>query len=301
MWAASENFRNDIRFSKTILDGIATTYRKVRNTLRYMLGNLSDFNPDRDALPVAELFTLDRWMLHRVEKFKRRALEAYDRYEFHLIHHGLNTLCAVDLSAIYFDIVRDRLYCEPAGSVARRSAQTAIWMALDALVRLMAPILSFTAEEVYAQMPVQGQRRETVFELSYAPLDDALLDEELGGRFERLFGIREEVNKKLDQAQKEKLIGHPNDAQVVITAGPAEIEFLHSFAAEREGAEDLRKLLLVSAVGLKEKGGEGLEVKLEKAPGQKCERCWTYSTDVGQLDQNPTLCQRCHDVLEGKR
>ncbi|OGP59831.1 MAG: isoleucine--tRNA ligase [Deltaproteobacteria bacterium RBG_13_61_14] len=298
MWAASENFRNDIRFSRTILDGIATTYRKVRNTLRYMLGNLFDFDPGRDALPVSELFALDRWMLHRVEKFKRRALAAYDRYEFHLIYHGLNTLCAVDLSALYFDIVRDRLYCEKADGKARRSAQTAIWTALDALVRLMAPILSFTAEEVYAQMPVQGGRRDTVFELSYAPADDALLNEELGERLARLFLIREEVNKALDQAQKEKLIGHPNDAQVVIAAGRDEMEFLRSFRADPEGAEDLRKLLLVSAVELKEKTGGDLEVKLSKAPGRKCERCWTYATEVGSLSKHPTLCPRCYNVLE---
>jgi len=298
MWAASENFRNDIRFSRTILDGIATTYRKVRNTLRYMLGNLFDFDPGRDALPVSELFTLDRWILHRVEKFKRRALAAYDRYEFHLIYHGLNTLCAVDLSALYFDIARDRLYCEKADGKARRSAQTAVWVALDSLVRLMAPILSFTAEEVYAQMPVQAGRRDTVFELSYAPADDALLNEELGERLARLFLIREEVNKALDKAQKEKLIGHPNDAQVVIAAGRDEMEFLRSFRAEPEGAEDLRKLLLVSAVELKEKTGGDLEVKLSKAPGRKCERCWTYATEVGSLSKHPTLCPRCYNVLE---
>jgi len=300
MWAASENFRNDVRFSKNILDGIVTTYRKIRNTFRYMLGNLYDFNPERDAVPVAELFPLDRWILHRVEKFKRRALQAYDRYEFHVIYHGLNNLCAVDLSALYFDIVRDRLYCEKADSQARRSAQTAIWTTADALVRLMAPILSFTAEEVYEQMPVRGERQTSIFELPFVPPVDALLNEELDGRMERLFAIREEVNKKLDQAQKDKLIGHPNDAAVEIAAPPAELELLRSFAAGQPGAEDLRKLLVVSAVDLKEKAGEGVEVKLEKAPGGKCERCWTFRKEVGQLPKHPTICQRCHDVLEGQ-
>ncbi len=310
MWTASENFRNDIRVDYGILEGIAKTYRKVRNTFRYMLGNLAGFDPEKQAIPVKELFPLDRWMLSRVENFKRRALKAYKDYEFHTIYHGLNTLAAVDLSAVYFDIVRDRLYCEAPDSRARGSAQTAIWLALDALLRLCAPILAFTAEEAYLEMPAMGGsggKAVSVHCLNFPESEDSWLDEGLEGRFTRLWGIREEVNKVLDAAQKDKAIGHPLEARVEISGTQDDMKFLHSFIPSAEGDEDLAKLFLVSELSLVPELSEpatsseevpGLRIRMERADGKKCERCWTYSTMVGTNKNHPGLCPRCVRVLE---
>jgi isoleucyl-tRNA synthetase len=305
MWTASENFRNDIRVSPEIMNGISQTYRKVRNTLRYMLGNLHDFDPAKDALPVDQLLPLDRWVLTRVERFKRKALEAYPKSEFHLIHHGLNHLCTVDLSALYFDLVRDRLYCELPQGPERRSAQTVIWLALDALARLMAPILAYTAEEVYDHLPVKGARAKSVHCLNLPAADDGWLDEELSERMERVFQFLEEVNKELDQGQKNKVVGHPNDAAIALHAKPADLEFLRAADRAAGGGEGLTSMFKVSELVLSEEpvGGtasveiEGLEIKLTHAEGEKCERCWLYTPHRGVDPCHSTLCPRCTRVV----
>ncbi len=306
MWTASENFRNDIRVDNEILQGIAKTYRKVRNTLRYMLGNLEGFDPERHMVPLKDLLPVDRWILARVEQFKRRSLKAYEDFEFHIIYHGVNTLAAVDLSAVYFDIVRDRLYCEGRESGARRSAQTAIWLALDSILRLCAPILAFTCEEAYLEMPVKGEKAVSVHCLEFPKPEDEWLDEEVLDRFLKLFNIRDEVNKVLDAAQKKKEIGHPLEARVQIAADKKDMKFLESFEPSEGGGEDLAKLLLVSEVELVEglqnpdlesSEVQGLRIRMEKAGGEKCERCWTYSSGLGGSEDHPMLCPRCVRVL----
>ena len=306
MWTASENFRNDIRVSKEILDGISQVYRKVRNTLRYMLGNLADFDPNQDALPVADLLPLDRWMLGRVEQFKRRAIEAYAQSGFHFIYHGLNALCTVDLSALYFDLVRDRLYCEAPASRERRSAQTAIQLALDALIRLMAPVLAFTAEEVFDHLPGRDRAVKSVHCLNFPAAESAWLDEELAARMERVFKFQEEVNKVLDQGQKNKVIGHPNDAKLTLSAAPDDLAFLRALDGKSLGGEDLARLFKVSGLVLSDTAPDGavaatevpgLAIKLEKAPGGKCERCWFYRTDLGHDAKHPQICGRCAEVV----
>ncbi len=308
MWVASENFRNDVRVDADILDSIVKTYRKVRNTYRYLLGNLYDFNPEKELLDPKDMFLLDRWLLSRLEQFQRRVKKAYADFEFHLVYHQLNNFCAVDLSAIYIDIARDRLYCEDKAGKARKSAQSAIWIALDELVRLSAPVLSFTAEEAYLEIPVKGKRAETIFELDFPKDRDEYLDEKLLEQFDRLLKVREEVSKMLDQAQKDKAsgVGHPLDAEVLI-AGPEKLKaFLEKFNQVQEGEENLARLFLVSYVkfaddlpdGYASGEVEGLKVKLSKAPGEKCLRCWTYSTELsGKDDQHPETCPRCQKVL----
>jgi len=301
MWTASENFRNDIRVSLEIMNGISQTYRKVRNTLRYMLGNLHDFDPEKDALPVSELLPLDRWLLARVERFKRKALLAYQDWQFHLIYHGLNQLCTVDLSALYFDLVRDRLYCESPRGKLRRSAQTAVWRSLDALVRLMAPVLAYTAEEVHDHLPGRDDQAKSVHCLNFPPTEDSWLDEGLEARMEKLLLFQEEVNKVLDRGQKTKLIGHPNDAALTIHATPRDLEFLREADRLAGGGEDLARLFRVSQLELSDKeiegaaseAIEGLVIRLARAAGQKCERCWLYSVFRGVDPLHPTLCPRC--------
>ncbi len=306
MWTASENFRNDIRVSREIMNGISQTYRKVRNTLRYMLGNLSDFDPEKDALAVDELLPLDRWMLSRVERFKRRAVTAYGKWEFHVIYHGLNQLCTVDLSSLYFDLARDRLYCEVPDGKQRRSSQTAVYMALTAIVRLMAPVLAYTSEEIYDNLPGRDPDVKSVHCLNFPAENDAWMNEKMEQRMEKVFTIQEEVNKSLDHAQKSRLIGHPNDAGVTISARAENLEFLREVDRSADGGEDLARLFRVSELRLTGAdiiGGEesaeieGLKVRVERARGDKCERCWLYSTWRGVDPMYPTLCPRCTRVV----
>ncbi|MFO8058381.1 MAG: isoleucine--tRNA ligase [bacterium] len=305
MWTASENFRNDIRVSREIMNGISQTYRKVRNTLRYMLGNLNDFDPEKDALPVSELLPLDRWMVSRVERFKRRALAAYEKWEFHAIYHGLNQLCTVDLSAFYFDLVRDRLYCELPNGKERRSAQTAVYFALSSIVRLMAPVLAYTSEEVYDYLPGRDREVKSVHCLNFPEPDEEWLAGPAEDRMARVFQIQEEVNKALDQAQKSGLIGHPNDAALLLSAAPSDLEFLLEVDRSAGGGEDLARLFRVSRLhlckesvdGEKSAEIEGLEVRVERAGGEKCERCWLFSTWRGVDPIHPSLCPRCTRVV----
>jgi isoleucyl-tRNA synthetase len=306
MWTASENFRNDIRVSEEILKGISQTYRKVRNTLRYMLGNLHDFDPEKDKLRAEELLPLDRWMLSRVERFKRKALAAYDKWEFHAIYHGLNQLCTVDLSALYFDLARDRIYCEPPDSKKRRSAQTAVWTALDAVVRLAAPVLAYTSEEVLDHLPGRDESIKSVHCLKLPGPEDAWLDDELEAGMARVFKFQNEVNKVLDQAQKDKVIGHPNDAALTISASSQDLEFLTKINESADGGEDLMRLFRVSGLEFKPDLSEGfrseeipgLVIKIEKAGGDKCERCWLYSTETGSDPDHQSLCPRCARVVK---
>jgi len=305
MWTASENFRNDIRVSKEILSGISQVYRKVRNTLRYMLGNVYDFDPQKHAVQVLDMLPLDRWILSRVERFKRRALEAYATWQFHLIYHGLNQLCTVDLSALYFDLVRDRVYCELPDGRERRSAQTAVWLALDTLTRLMAPVLAYTAEEVYDHLPGRDASVKSVHCLNFPGAEEDWLDDELEKKIERVFRFQDEINKVLDQGQKQKVIGHPNDAALILAAAPADLEFLKEVDHDAGEGEGLARLFRVSAVQLKPEldggiqSGEipGFVIKMDKAAGGKCERCWLYTVETGADPAHQSLCPRCAQAV----
>ena len=311
MWVSSENFRNDIRVSKEIMNGISQSYRKVRNTLRYMLSNLFDFDPKKDLMPMAELLPLDRWMLNQVEENKRKWLEAYKKWEFHVIYHGLTQLCTVDLSALYFDLVRDRLYCEEQNSRKRRSAQTAIYLALEELTRLMAPILAFTAEEVRDNLPGRESSVKSVHCQNFPGPRDEWLAPEVKTWMDAVLKLQDEVNRQLDPKQKEKVIGHPNDAEVTLWASPQRAAALRALNEQADGGEDLSRLLRVSAVKVAEKpeaelaplltqqtveGQAPLQfVEVNKAPGGKCQRCWFYSEEL-----TDEVCPRCAKVVHGK-
>jgi isoleucyl-tRNA synthetase len=216
LWVAAEDYREDVRISDEILSRLVEAYRKLRNTARFLISNLYDFNPDRDAVPGNELAGLDRWVLHRTQRLLSRCRDAYENFEFHVVYHALNNFCSVDLSALYLDIVKDRLYCEAAGSKQRRSAQTAICKVLEALVHLMAPILSFTAEEIWEHMPKRSDAPESVFVSSMPLADEKLVDEELGTRWDQVLKVRAEILKALEGARSHGLIGHSLDARVVL-------------------------------------------------------------------------------------
>jgi isoleucyl-tRNA synthetase len=298
LWTASVEFNEDVRMSATILTRLVDAYRKLRNTFRYMLGNLAGFDPAADAVPAGEMEELDQWMLLRAEDLVERCRAWYDNFEFHKIYHAVYAFFTVDLSAVYFEIVRDRLYTSATKSQARRSAQTALYRMLDAFVRLLAPLMSFTTEEVWGHMRHTESVHLALFpepaELS-AGLDDAA--RKRTDSWDRLMQVRDVVLKQLDTARNEKLIGAPLEAQVRLWAFGELHTLLEQYAAQ------LPALFIVSQVELERTEEDGLGVKVERAAGVKCERCWKYTLDVGGDASFPTICLPCagavREILHG--
>jgi isoleucyl-tRNA synthetase len=303
LWVASVDFREDVTVSQDLMLQVSENYRKIRNTFKYILGNLADFDPARDALAFADLKALDQFMLLRTAELSARVRRWYEEFEFHRIYQQLNQFCAVDLSNVYFDVLKDRLYTSPAKSAARRSAQTAVWRIGEALVRLVAPILSFTADEVWSYLPRVAGRPESVH-LAYFPEADDITggasDSETTKRvladFDSLMAVRGEVTKALEVARKEKLIGSGLEAVVSVQAPETLYRLLHRYE------NDLRYLWIVSGVEvnntLEGNGNTPVRVEVSKAPGTKCERCWNYSVQVGESSRYPALCERCVAALE---
>lgn len=280
LWVVVEDYRDDVRFQMDTIDRIGETYRKVRNTFRYILGNLYDFEPSM-APKDADFCDLDQWALYRTEKFLATLKDAYESYEFHLAYHALVNFCAVDLSALYFDIIKDRLYTSAKSSPERRSSQAALHRIGLALASALAPIFSFTAEEVWNYLKQPGSVFESDFPV-WSPVEGR---EAAASRIERVLEIREPVNKALETARAAKSIGHSLEAQVRVTL-PAE-----KLTSLRSVKEDLARLLIVSKIELIE--GSTLDVQVAKAAGAKCARCWVYSPDVGKNATHPELCGRC--------
>jgi len=294
---ASVDFTADTSFSRAMITPLLESYRRVRNTARFLLGNLAGFDPTRDAVAIAELPEIDRWILHRAQQFLGRALAAYDEYTFHVVVQALVNFCAVDLSALYLDIVKDRLYTAGALSQSRRAAQTTLLRLLDLITRLMAPILSFTADEIWSYVP--GRRSETVFEAGLPAVDPALIDDGLAVTWERLLAVRSVVTKALEEARKNGVIGHSLDARVRLVPNEA----LRPILEARRG--DLPAFFIVSQVELGTELGSGentasspeLAVAVEPARGAKCARCWNFSEAVGRDAEHPELCERCAPVV----
>ena len=293
LWVAAEDYRDDVRLSSEILTRLVEGYRRIRNTCRYLLGNLYDFDPRQHLVPREALLEIDRFILLRLQQLTGRLLRAYERYEFHILFHALHNFCAVDLSAFYLDVLKDRVYTSAAASPERRAAQTTMFLVLEGITRLMAPVLSFTAEEVWSYLPRRGGERESVHLAEFSRVDETVLDEALGERWERLLGVRDEVLKVLEEARQRKLIGNALEAKVEILAGRALLPFLQGYA------KDLPTIFIVSAVDLKPalEGGPELTVVVHRALGKKCERCWVYRESVGQFAEHPTLCDPCVAVL----
>ncbi len=301
LWVASVDFREDVHASENLMQRVADTYRKIRNTFRHMLANLYDFDPAHDALPFAEMESLDKYMLLRAEELAAQVRQFYELYQFHKVYHQVNQFCVVDLSAVYFDILKDRLYTFAPKSRARRSGQTALWRIAEALVRLLAPMMSFTAEEIWLHLPPLAGRPESVH-LALFPEDQDLTGDlpaedldELRQEWEGLMAVRDEVLKAIENARNEKLIRDRLEAEVVLSAPTSIYLLLKKYFG------DLRYLFIVSSVrleeGLSSNGSSGIRVAINKAPGQKCERCWNYSTRVGEDPNYPTICERCRAAL----
>jgi isoleucyl-tRNA synthetase len=300
LWVASVDFREDVVGSEKLMLRIAENYRKIRNTFRYVLGNLGDFNPETDAVRFESMEGLDQYMLRQTLAFADEVRASYKEFAFHRIYHRLNHFCIVDLSAFYFDVLKDRLYISAPKSQARRSAQTAIWRIGEALVRLLAPIMSFTSEEVWDYLPkIEGGKPSVHLELF--PSAEEILGESSvkdggGDDWTTLRAVRDEVLKALEEARNNKLIGTGLEAQVIIGAADPVYSVLSRHA------DQLRYLFIVSAVTLAQGSGNGtggVHVEVKKADGAKCERCWNYSTHVGEDKDYPTVCERCSVVLKG--
>jgi isoleucyl-tRNA synthetase len=285
LWCAALNYHEDMRVSDQILKRVADAYRKLRNTARNCLGNLAGFDPKRDRVPFDQMFEIDRWALAQLNEVTKRSLDAYRDYEFTDVYHAVYNFATVELSALYFDILKDRLYTYAPRSLGRRSAQTALYEIVHRLTRLLAPVLAFTSDEIWENIPGAFDEAKSVHLAEFPAYEEAWRDEDLLKRYERLFEIRGAVMKALEDARNAKSIGSGQDAKVTIAAGPEAKAFLESFG------ENLRFDFKVSKVELRE--GAEFSVKVDKADGKKCDRCWDYTTDVGADARYPGACRRC--------
>ena len=300
LWSASSNYFEDMRCSAEILQRVTDGYRKLRNTARFALGNLHGFDPERDTIADDELLEIDRWALAELNSVIGKVREAYDAYEFHVVYHTLYDFCTVTLSARYFDIIKDRLYTFAPRNQARCSAQTALYRIADALARMLAPILVFTADEIWENLPIERESHSASVHVANFPQATGETDQELRSNWSTVFAVREEVLRKLEEARNEKLIGSSLEARVEITVTSEVYKILAQYL------EDLRYVFIVSQVTLLEadriiayaSGSSIARVSISRAGGKKCERCWNYSVHVGEFSRYPTVCERCIEALD---
>jgi isoleucyl-tRNA synthetase len=306
LWVASENYQDDVKVSDEILRHVSDAYRKMRNTLRFLLSNLYDFDPAKDSVAPSALQELDRWALTKFAELSDRIASAYERYEFHAVYHGLHNFCGATISSLYMDVLKDRLYCSAPAGPERRAAQTVIYRILDGLLRLMSPILCFTTAEAWEHLhnlPQDAPLEQSIFFADFASVADIVEDEGFQGRWDKLLSLRSAITRVLEGARRDKIIGLSLDAEVVIKVNGEWEEFLAG------SLEQLRELCIVS--GLRLATGEesaslvfaeaetlpGVEIAVGPAPGVKCERCWTIAATVGDDQEHPALCARCAAVV----
>ncbi len=295
LWVLSSDFKTDVSISRDILKQISESYRKIRNTARYILGNISDFDPEK-PVKYNDMLEIDKWALLRLNNLIKNTTKNYEDFNFHLVYHDINQFCVSDMSNFYLDIIKDRLYTSKADSTERRSAQTAMYIILDSLVKILAPMICYTAEEIWSYMPhLKEENTESVM-LNYWPETKAEYEnQELGEKWNHILELKEIVAKELEIARAEKVIGHSLNAKVTLFADEKEYEFL------KENKEQLETVFIVSELQIElkpEEQKEKLVVKVEVAKGEKCERCWKYSTTVGEDKENPTICHRCSEAIK---
>lgn len=307
LWVASSDYRVDVRVSDDIFKQLSEIYRKIRNTTRILLANLGnpeeDFNPDKDMMPFSELEPIDKWIVSRFNALADRVRKAYNTYEFHLIYHDMHNFCAIDLSKLYIDITKDRTYVQSKDSALRRSAQTAMYYILSGFTRLIAPILSFTAEEIWQFMPhVSTDNKESVFLNDMPVFDEALTFAAEADKYDKLFELRDDVMKALELARADKLIGKSLDAAVVIYA-KADSEEMNLF---KSFGDELADIFMCSGVELSDAAPEegaftetesGIAVKVKTADGVKCDRCWFIRKDTCEDGEGGHLCARCAKIV----
>ena len=293
LWVAATDYSGDLNIDDKILARVVDTYRRVRNTLKFLLANVSDFDPAKDAVPANQMLEIDRYALSRLSQLQTDILAHYKVYEFHPVVHKLQVYCSEDLGAFYLDVLKDRLYTTAANSKARRSAQTALWTTLQAMLRWMAPFLSFTAEEAWGVLGVEGKtpaaHRDSIFLDQYLTL--AAPDEALLAKWARIRAVREAVNKEIETLRTAGAVGASLQAEVSVTL-PAD-----DYAALASLGLDAKFVFITSAIELV--AGDALSITVNATNGAKCERCWHYTHDIGSHAAHPTLCGRCVSNLDG--
>ncbi|WP_293966118.1 isoleucine--tRNA ligase [uncultured Eubacterium sp.] len=299
LWVASADYHADIRISPEILKQISDNYRKLRNTARYCLGNLYDFDPDKDMVSNDELEELDKYALMKLDEVIAIARKGYDEYEYHTTAHALHNFCVVDMSNFYFDVLKDRLYTTAPDSKSRRAAQTVLYKVLDALTLILTPILAFTCDEIWTAMKHDKSRNPEGPLFNSIPTADYIeTDESFIAKWDRIHEIRTDVQKALELARNEKVIGKPLEAKVTLYADGELADFLKS------ELKSLPEIFITSAVEIADGEGEfkgdvkGLSITVNKADGEKCERCWKFSDTVGQDSEHPTLCAHCAETMK---
>ncbi|HEY3275168.1 MAG TPA: isoleucine--tRNA ligase [Syntrophorhabdaceae bacterium] len=289
LWATYEDYRDDIKISKDIINRLVETYRRIRNTLRFLHANIAtDFDPAKDAVPYEELSSLDKWLLSRLQRLILRVTEAYETYAFHVIYHSIHNFCTVDLSSLYLDITKDRIYVEKKDALKRRASQTVIFETIVSLLKLMAPVLSSTADEMWSYLAGQV-KEESVLLGRFPEAKPERIDEAIEAQWEAVWKLREQVNKKIEEKRAAKEIGHSLDTKVIIAAPAEEYKLLMNIE------DDLKSVFIVSQIEVKE-GGE-LEITVARAEGAKCERCWQYARGMKSTGPFPNVCARCEDIL----
>ena len=292
IWVASSDYHADIRISNDILKQLSDAYRKIRNTARFILSNLGDFDPDKDSVPAEKLVGIDKWAMARMDEIIDKCKAAYDKLDYHIVYSTMRDFCTIDLSNFYLDILKDRLYVEKADSESRRAAQTVIYNILRSMTLYLAPVLSFTAEEIWGYLPRSTKNdAESVFFNKMPEKSGVSADEAFMEKWEKIDELRDIANKALEEARGQKLIGKSLEAKVTLNCG----RDWYDFAKSVEG--DLVSAFIVSAVAVEKSEFDGVDVKVEVAPGEKCERCWTHSDTVGKCEKHPTLCARCAEIV----
>jgi isoleucyl-tRNA synthetase len=304
LWVASVNYQEDVRCSDELIGRTQEVYRKIRNTLRYLLGNIDDFDPATDAVTYEQMFDIDRWAMQQLQKLIADVTDSYESFAFHRVFSLIYNFCTVEMSSIYMDVLKDRMYCDERTSLSRRSGQTAMYRILDCLVRMLAPVLVHTAEEVWDVMKthdaqrkpvlseVEGTQYEDSIHLAEMPKVDDSIDwcgQEL--KWEKIMDLRDKVLGVLEPLRKDKIIGSNQESSVTIRCDADS-----AAAIEKFGIKNFAALCIVSEVKL-EKGVVETTVSAQKSPHKKCQRCWNYWPSVGANSQHPDICERCAKVI----
>ena len=298
LWVSSVDYREDVRISENILQQMSDAYRRIRNTARFLMGNLNNFDYANDKVDYKDMFEIDKWAMHKLEELKEKTTEYYDKYEFYSLFQEITYFCSMEMSSFYLDIVKDRLYCEGTTSIERRSAQTVLTEVLKVLVRIISPVLSFTADEIWERIPEALKEEESVHLSKWIEANPEYLNEELAKKWDKIARLRREVNKKLEAERQTGLIGHSLDARVLLNIANTEYSFIKDYTEN-----EVSDLFIVSQVkfvndNLAESEIEGISISVEKASGEKCERCWKYDEEVGHDHNHSDVCPRCASVLE---
>lgn len=299
LWVASSDYHSDIRISKDILSQLSDAYKKIRNTARFILGNIGDFDIDKDAVLQDELCDLDKWALVKLDELIDKVNSAYSAFDYHIVFHAIHNFCVTDMSNFYLDIIKDRLYCEKSDSVLRRAAQTVMYKVLSAISRLVAPILSFTADEVWSYIPHSSKDNTNSIFLNSMPEKSGIsVSEKFKDKWNLIYELRDEAKKALEIKRNEKIIGKSLEADLEIYTNGDMFDKINAVVSL------LPEIFIVSRVEVLKGDGEfkgdmdGVSMTVKKASGEKCERCWIYSDDIGDDPDHPTLCARCASVVK---